>query len=350
MKRTAILIALMLASGLVANRTLAVLQTHTTSAALISTTSPQVRLPGTIYVSQQGSIYAISGSSVRRLALPSGGVWTQPRVLGDGSLLVIRRFDAYSDLYHVSAAGRVISQLTSDDQSTTNPTLQLDHWILWPAVGADGSSVYFATDAPKPAPNQSYEVDFSLWSAPLTAAFSIGDTGVGGGTRWSVPDLYTGGDIQPVPLPNGSMLYASYANTGTGTVVTVLGLQTGPSSRMQSLTTPQQDCGAPAVAADGVTVAMVCTHSGQAADLEVATLEGNSLGPARVLVANCLCNSPSWSQSGDNLLYMNAADPNGNFGLWYIANAGGAHPGSAQRMSDASVDLDATSAAAWSSH
>ena len=350
MKRTAILIALMLASGLAANRTLAVLQTHTTSAALISTTSPQVRLPGTIYVSQQGSIYAISGSSVRRLALPSGGVWTQPRVLGDGSLLVIRRFDAYSDLYHVSSAGRVLGQMTSDDQSTTNPTLQLDHWILWPAVGADGTSVYFATDAPKPAPNQSYEVDFSLWSAPLSAAFSIGDSGVTGGTRWSVPDLYTGGDIQPVPLPNGSMLYASYANTGKGTVVTVLGLQTRPSSRMLSLTTPQQDCGAPAVAADGVTVAMVCTHSGQAADLEVATLEGNSLGPARVLVANCLCNSPSWSPSGDNLLYMNAADPNGNFGLWYIPNAGGAHAGTAKRVTDASVDLDATSAAAWSSH
>ena len=56
------LICLMLASGLVANRTLAVLQTHTTAASIITTTSPQVSLPGTIYVSQQGSIYAISGS------------------------------------------------------------------------------------------------------------------------------------------------------------------------------------------------------------------------------------------------------------------------------------------------
>ena len=61
MRRAAILICLMLASGLVANRTLAVLQTHATTASLITTTSPQVRLPGTIYVSQQGSIYAICG-------------------------------------------------------------------------------------------------------------------------------------------------------------------------------------------------------------------------------------------------------------------------------------------------
>jgi hypothetical protein len=349
MRRAALLISLMLASGLVANRTLAVLQTHATTASLITTTSPQVRLPGTIYVSQQGSIYAISGSAVRRVALPQGGDWTQPRVLPDGSLLVIRRFDVYSDLYHVSASGHVIRQMTSNGQATTNGTLQLDHWILWPAIGPGGTSVYFATDSPKPAPRQGYEVDFSLWSAPLGNAFSISDAGVGGATRWSVPDLYTGGDIQPVPLPDGSVLYSSFANTGRGTVVTVLGLQTTPNSPMRSLTAPQQDCGAPAVAADGVTVAMVCTNSGQTANLEVATLAGNTLGPLRVVVANCLCNSPSWSSSGDSLLYMNASDPDGNFGLWYVAGAGGVHPGTPRRVTDSRVDLDATSAAAWSS-
>jgi hypothetical protein len=347
MRRTSVLVALMIVSGLLANRALAMLQSHTTAAVLIDNTSPQVRLPGTIYVSQEGAIYAISGTKVRKLALPSGGDWTQPRVLADGSLLVIRRFDEYSDLYHVTSTGHIVSQLTSDDESTANATLQLDHWILWPSVGPDGTDVYFATDAPKPAPNKSYEVDFSLWSAPLGAPFSIGDTGVAGGTRWSVPDVYTGGDIEPVPLPSGGVLYSSYANTGKGTVVTVLGLQTGPNSPMQSLTTPQQDCGAPAVAPDGVTVAMVCTNAGQSAELEIGTLEGNTLSPLRVLAANCLCNSPSWSPSGDNLLYMNAADPDGNFGLWYIANAGGLHPSATRRVSDASVDLDATSAAAW---
>ena len=178
MRRLALLVALMVATGLAANRALAVLQTHTNAAALISTTSPQVRLPGTIYVSQQGSIYAISGSTVRRLSLPSGGEWTQPRVLTDGSLLVIRRFDAYSDLYHVSASGHVLSRMTTDDPSTTNRTLQLDHWVLWPSISPDGTEVYFATDAPKARPTQSYEVDFSLWAAPLGGGFSIGDSGV----------------------------------------------------------------------------------------------------------------------------------------------------------------------------
>jgi Tol biopolymer transport system component len=207
--------------------------------------------------------------------------------------------------------------------------------------------VYLATDSPKPAPGQSYEVDFSLWAAPLTAPVSIGSAGVAGGTRWSFPDRYTGGHIEPVPLPDGNLLYSSYANTGKGTVVSVLGLQTGPGSGMVALTAPAQDCGAPAVAADGVTIAMVCTNRGQSANIEVATLMGTTLSGAHVVVANCLCNSPSWSPSGDHLLFMNASDPDGNFGLWYIANAGSAHPGVAKRVTDASVNLDATSSAAW---
>lgn len=348
MRRALILIVLMIASGLAANRTLAVLQTQSSGATLVDATSPQVRLAGTIFVSQAGGIYAIKGSSVDKLSLPSGGEWTQPRVLPDGSLLVVRRFDAYSDLYHVSSSGHVLSQMSSNDQSTSNKNLQLDHWILWPSISPDGNNVFFAADSPKPAPSQSYEVDFSIWSAPLSGALGIGDAGMtSSGTRWSVPDIYTGGDIQPVPLPNGDLLYASDANTGKGTVVSVIGLQTGPAGAMGSLTTPQQDCGAPAVADDGVTVAMVCTNSGQTANLEVATLTGSTLGTARVLVANCLCNSPSWSPSGGNLLYMNASDPNGHFGLWYIANATGLHPGGARRVTAASVDLDATSAAAW---
>ena len=344
------LITLMIASGLAANRALAVMQTQSGGATLVDSTSPQVRLPGTIFVSQAGAIYAISGSSVRRLPLPPDGAWVQPRVLPDGSLLVVRRFDAFSDLYHVSSSGRVLSQMTSNNQSSSNRTLQLDHWVLWPSISPDGNSVFFATDSPKPAPSQSYEVDFSIWSAPLSGALGIGDAGLtSSGTRWSVPDVYTGGDIQPVPLRSGDLLYASYANTGKGTVVSVIGLQTSAGGAMRSLTTPQQDCSAPAVAADGVTVAMVCTNSGQSANLEIATLTGSTLGPARVLVANCLCNAPSWSPTGDNLLYMNASDPNGHFGLWYIAGAAGIHPGGARRVTDTSVDLDATSAAAWTS-
>ena len=299
MRRTAVLIALMIVSGLAANRALAVLQTHTTAAALINTTSPQVRLPGTIYVSQEGSIYAISGSSVRRLALPSGGDWTQPRVLrgrlaaGDPQVRRVLRPVSRG------ASGRVLSRMTSDDQSTTNGTLQLDHWILWPSISPDGSDVYFATDAPKPAPNQSYEVDFSLWSAPLSAAFSIGDTGVSGGTRWSVPDLYTGGDIAAGAAAGRQRALFELREHREG----------DRGDRARPADEPEQPDAVAHHPAAGLRRARgragrrdrgdgVHQLRDRRADLEVATLEGNTLGPLRVLVANCLCNSPSWSPSG----------------------------------------------------
>ena len=167
---------------------------------------------------------------MRRLALPQGGDWTQPRVLPDGSLLVIRRFDVYSDLYHVTRFG---TRPQPDDLRTTRR--RATGRCSW-TTGSSGrrsartaTSVYFATDSPKPAPRQSYEVDFSLWSAPLGNAVQHRRRGRRRcATRWSVPDMYTGGDIEPVPLPDGSLLYSSYANTGKGTVVTVLGLQTRP--------------------------------------------------------------------------------------------------------------------------
>ena len=116
MRRTLVLFAMMALCGFAANRSLAALQTRHTAASLIDTTSPQVRLPGTIFVSQDGAIYAIAGSSVRRLPLPSGGEWTQPRALPDGTLLAIRRFNQYSDLYHLTASGRVIGQMSAGDQ------------------------------------------------------------------------------------------------------------------------------------------------------------------------------------------------------------------------------------------
>ena len=146
-------------SGFAANRALAAFQTHGTSASLVNTTSPQIRLSGTIFVSQDGAIYAISRSSVyRRLPLPAGGDWTQPRVLPDRSLLVIRRFDEYSDLYHVSAAGKVLSQMTDNDQSSSNKSLQLDHRVIYPAVGPDGDRASTSQPAaPKPGAQQSYK-------------------------------------------------------------------------------------------------------------------------------------------------------------------------------------------------
>jgi hypothetical protein len=323
----------MVGVGFGVNRWLAAKGGLSDVSARLSATQPVLAMPGTIYVSENGTIYKIANGSISALPLPPTGSWVQPHVLSDGSLLVVQRFDAYSDIYHVSASGAVLGQLTND----SNSTLQQNHWAMWPTVATDGSVLY-STDSPKPPPNGGYEVDFAVWSMAADGTQP---------TQWSTPDPYTGGDIQPAGLPDGSVLYASYAITAQGAVYSTLGIQSGPLAKMTALTTPEQDCGSPAVAPDGVTVAMICTSDKQTTNLEIATLNGTTLSSPRVLVGNCLCNSPSWASHGSNLLYMNSQSTSGNFSLWSINNPTAAQP-NPQQVTDSSVDLDATSAAAWS--
>ena len=77
----------------------------------LSATQPVLAMPGAIYVSENGTIYKISNGSISVLPLPRSGSWMQPHVLSDGSLLVVQRFDAYSDIFHVSSDGKVLAQL-----------------------------------------------------------------------------------------------------------------------------------------------------------------------------------------------------------------------------------------------
>ena len=331
-------VALMALFGFGVNRWFAIHRSHLTTVATAkaSATKPKFSLPGNIYISQGGSLYAINGGSITQLPLPNSGSWEQPAPLPDGSLLVVRRFQHYSDLYHISAGGEILAQLTDNANAKT---LQLNHWTFWPSVAADGNTIFYSTDNPKPPLGTSYEVDFSVWSGTLGGKIL--------GSRWSTPNNYTGGDIQPVPVPSGGIVYASYATNPAGGVYSVIGFQATPRSRMVPLTSNTTSCNAPALAPDGVTLAMICTADKQSVNLEVAhLLPDGTLSQPSVVVAGCLCNSPSWSPTGGDLLYMNAPDATSSFGLWWIKGAasGGSTP---LRITDPSVDLDATSAAGW---
>ena len=332
------ILALMAMFGFGVNRWFALHRSNlaTVSAAKANATKPKFELPGNIYISQDGSLYAINGGDITQLPLPNSGAWVQPAALPDGSLLVVRRFQHYSDLYHISPSGEILAQLTDNANAKT---LQLNHWAFWPTPAADGNTVFYSTDNPKPPLGTSYEVDFSVWSGSLSGKML--------GTRWSTPNNYTGGDIQPVPVPSGGVLYASYATNPSGGVYSVIGYQASPKSRMLPLTSSSTSCNSPALAPDGVTLAMICTADKQSVNLEIAHLEPDgTMSQPSVVVAGCLCNSPSWGPSGGDLLYMNAADATSSFGLWWIKDAAGGGVGP-MRMTDPAVDLDATSAAAW---
>jgi hypothetical protein len=64
---------------------------------------------------------------------------------------------------------------------------------------------------------------------------------------------------------------------------------------------------------------MICTGGKQTARLEVAPLNGTTLGPARVLLEGGLYASPAWSPDGQALAYFAPSGAAGHFELWWLA-------------------------------
>ena len=337
-----LLLALMAGFGLGVNRLIASRKHNipTESSVFIPTaTRPKIVLPGTLYLAQNGDIYRLSDGFFTDLHLSTAsGSWMQPAYVPNSQdIVAVLRAAEYSNLYLLNSQGSIIRRL-SNNANVHLDTVYLNHWMFYPHMGADGNTLYFSYDQPKNS--STLAVDFSVWSGTLSAKLAA--------AQLTNSNPFTGGDVDPTPMASGTIIYSKYA-IGSGNAYSQVALQGKPLSKPIILTTPAQDCGQPAPSPDGTKVAMICIGGTglQSTRLEVATLNGTTLSTPRVVVAHCLCNAPSWSPSGDNLLYMNASNPDGNFGLWYIANAGGAHPGAAKRVTDASVDLDATSAAAW---
>src|SRR4051812_10355959 len=69
-------------------------------------------LPGTVYLAQKGSLYAMSNGHFSALHLPSTDskgnavTWEQPTVLPNGNLVAVMRGAEYSDLYEVTTTGQ----------------------------------------------------------------------------------------------------------------------------------------------------------------------------------------------------------------------------------------------------
>jgi WD40-like Beta Propeller Repeat len=268
--------------------------------------TPLQRLPGALYLVQDGTLYRLLQGSFTPL-LNAGGTttWTMPAVTPDGQHLVVVRHEyAYSDLYLVDAAGHVQQQLTHDASST----VELNHWALYPRLGSDGSTLWFDYD-PKDVFND-YNVVMAVWSMPL-----------GGRTsqmrRWTTPNDYTGGDVQPVPLPSGGVIYTKYAlDTSLNKIMGQLWLTKRAGSAGEALTQSADDCSQPALSPDGSRLAMICTSGTQNAAVEVASFDGTGLGPRQVLVSGKLAAQPTWSPDGRSIVYLAAEGISGHFQLW----------------------------------
>jgi hypothetical protein len=216
----------------------------------------------------------------------------------------VRRDYAYSDLYLVDIAGNVQSQLTSD----SNKTVELNHWALYPRPTADGATLFFSYD-PKDRYNN-YNVVMAVWSVPMGGNFNQMK-------KWTTPNNYTGGDLQPVPLAAGGVIYTKYSfNQATNKIMGQLWITTKAGSVGRPLTQPEEDCSQANLSPDGHRLAMICTGGKQLATVEIASFDGSNIGPRMAIAPGQLAAQPTWAPDGTSLVYLAAQGISGHFQLW----------------------------------
>jgi hypothetical protein len=273
-----------------------------------SRNGPISRLPGTLYIVQDGALYRLQrGTFASILNAPGGAArWIQPSLSADGqSLVVVRRDYAFSDLYSMDASGHGQRQLTRN----SSKTVELNHWVFYPRLSADGGSVFFSYD-PKDRSNN-YNVVLAAWQMPVGGQLTQAK-------KWTTPNSYTGGDIQPIPLAAGGLVYTKYTfDQPTNAILSQIWLTPRAGVPGRALTPAGDDCSQPALSPDGQRLAMICTGGKQFANLEIASLGSGLLGPRQVLVGGQLAAQPAWAPDGSGLVYLAPAGISGHFQLWF---------------------------------
>jgi Tol biopolymer transport system component len=317
-----------------------------------SHTKPRLTLPGTMFLAQGGAIFRLKDGQFTQIA---SGSWMQPALTPDHkNLIAVSRGANVSELFLLDMDGHVVRQLTHN----ANRSVSFNHWSFFPRVSPDGQNVFYSYD-PKNYDNL-HRVDLAIYAMPI------------GGTQararnWTSPYWSSGGDVGPIPLASGSLLYTKFNVDDLGTGYSQLWLQrspwTVPGGIGKALTSQADSCSQPSVSADGKMVAMICTGGQQVGRLEVATFDGTTLGPLRVVLDGQLAAAPSWSPDGKGLVYFAPWGPAGHFQLFYLslpvsptpaatASATAATPAptpappTSQQVST-DLDFDTTSAAAW---
>jgi hypothetical protein len=266
-------------------------------------TKPNFSLPGTMFLTQAGTIYRLQGGVFRQIAT---GNWTQPVLSPDRTQLVaVGRFADASDLYLLDLNGQVLKQLTHNGSRV----VEFNHWSFYPRFSPDGQQIFYSWD-PKD-PDNAYRVDLAVFAMPAGGPQSRAH-------RWTFPWNYSGGDVQPLPLRSGALLYTKFDINDQGQTFSQIWLSTRPGATGKGLTRPEDNCAQPALSPDETTLAMICTKGGQV-QLAVASFDGTTLGTPHVLVDDQLCASPAWAPDQHGLAYFAATGAAGHFQLFYLA-------------------------------
>jgi Tol biopolymer transport system component len=289
-------------------------------------------LPGTIYVVQSGAIYRFQHGTFSRITPESG--WMQPAISPDGhELVAVQRQTNHSDLYLLTPSGRPTSQLTHNSSNLP----EYNHWSFYPRFSPDGSTLFYDFD-PKD-PNNTYHVELAIFASTAGSNWQAS-------RQWTYPRDYTGGDVSPLPLQGGGLVYTKFVMDDKFKLHPQIWVQARAGTAGVALTQPDQDCVQPALSADQTQIAMVCTRGQtQAAELDVAGFDARTLtmGSTATLVKDSLVASPAFSPDGKSIAYLAPTTPGAAFQLWTVT----ASTDHQVRLITTDLGLDSGSAPIW---
>lgn len=269
---------------------------------LPTVTKPKFVLPGTMFVVQAGRLFKLEAGSFSEIG-PAGD-WSQPTLTPDHTRLVaVLRSGFSSDLYLMDLGGHILKRLTRDDSRY----IDYNHWAFYPRISPDGANVLYSFDSPK-----SNGVDLAVWSMPLNGAQWQA-------RRWTEPYSYTGGDVSPIPLTSGALLFVRHSIDPSTIVHSQIYYASRALGFARPLTPEADDCSQATLSPDGTQVAMVCSHGKQTTSLEMAPFNGSALGARHVLLEGGLYASPAWAPDGKALAYFAPQGLAGHFQLWWLA-------------------------------
>jgi hypothetical protein len=280
------------------------------------------RLPGTLYLVQSGALYSLSAGRFHQLTPEQG--WTQPALFPDGSnLLIVNEQRMFSNVYVMNRFGTIVRQITSNAAPPRNPDPGANHWSFYPRLSPDGQTLWMTYDGLKCA--GCYDVSLAVWSMPLSGTIRQARS-------WTDGGYYTGGDVQPIPVPQGGVIYTKYDYMSNidyrlDTKLTgMLWYTNRINSYGRELTDPGEDCRSPSLSPDGTQVAMVCTYLKQVSYLTIASWNGSSLGARRLIITDQLVAQPTWAPDGSGIAYLAPGVAAGEFQLWFLPRGAYAPP------------------------
>jgi Tol biopolymer transport system component len=275
----------------------------------VSAARPQALvLPGTLYLSQSGAIYSLSTGRFHQLTPEAG--WSQPAPTPDGNgLLLVKNDGYYSDVYTMNRYGTVTRQVTSNRGRIGMQDPSSNHWSFYPRLSPDGQTLWMAYDGNKC--EGCLVIMFDIWSMPFNG-------NIRQARLWTISNLGTGGDVQPIPVPQGGVIYTKYDYDDQGRLSGQLWYTNRSGSYGRPLTDLSEDCRTPSLSPDGTQLAMICTYVKEVSYLTIASWNGSSLGPRKNVITDQLVAQPTWAPDSSGIAYLAPGAADAPFQLWWL--------------------------------